>query len=78
MIKVDKHFEKKVNYCLLNEEGRDIFIKAFEERLENVFEHTGLHRKTSYRNAIKLDCYKLIKYILEGKPFIPFNIGEKI
>lgn len=78
MIKVDKHFDKKVNYCLLNEEGRDIFIKAFEERLEGVFEHAGLHRRTSYRNAIKLDCYKLIKYILEDKPFVPFNIGEKI
>lgn len=78
MIKVDKHFEKKVNYCLLNEEGRDIFIKAFEERIEGVFEHKGLKRKTSYRNAIKLDCYKLIKYILEDKPFVPFNVGEKM
>lgn len=77
-IKVDKHFEKKVNYCLLNEEGRDIFVQAFEERLESVFDHSGLHRKTSYRNAIKLDCYKLIKYILEDKPFVPFNVGEKI
>lgn len=76
-IQVDKHFEKKVNYCLLNETGRDIFIKAFEERLEGVFEHSSLHRKTSYRNAIKLDCYKLIKYILEGKEFIPFDMGEK-
>lgn len=77
-IKVDKHFEKKVNYCLLNEEGRDIFVQAFEERLASVFDHSGLHRKTSYRNAIKLDCYKLIKYILEDKPFVPFNVGEKI
>lgn len=77
-IKVDKHFEKKVNYCLLNEEGRNIFVQAFEERLEGVFEHSGLHRRTTYRNAIKLDCYKLIKYILEDKPFVPFNIGEKI
>ncbi|WP_312355373.1 type I-B CRISPR-associated endonuclease Cas1b, partial [Aminipila sp.] len=32
-LQVDKHFDKKVNYCLLNEEGRNIFISAFEERL---------------------------------------------
>ena len=32
-ITVSKHFDKKVNYCLLNEEGRNIFISAFEERL---------------------------------------------
>lgn len=76
-IKVDKHFEKKVNYCLLNETGRDLFINAFEERLEMTFDHPILKRRTTYKNAIKLDCYKLIKYILEGKPFIPFNVGEK-
>lgn len=76
-LKVDKHFEKNLNYCLLNEIGRNIFIEAFEERLESTFEHAKLHRKVSYRQAIKLDCYKLIKEILEDKPFIPFNIGEK-
>ena len=77
-IQVDKHFDKKVNYCLLNEAGRDLFVSAFEERLEGVFEHSQLHRKTSYKNAIKLDCYKLIKYILEDKPFVPFNVGVKM
>ena len=77
-IQVPKHFDKKVNYCLLNEEGRNIFITAFEERLESVFLHQRLKRKISYRTAIKLDCYKLIKYIMEDKEFIPFNIKEKI
>ncbi len=28
-LQVDKHFDKKVNYCLLNEEGRKIFVEAF-------------------------------------------------
>lgn len=77
-ILVSKHFDKKLNYCLLNEEGRNIFITAFEERMESVFLHERLKRKISYRTAIKLDCYKLIKYIMEDKPFIPFNIKEKV
>lgn len=77
-LKVDKHFEKKVNYCILNEIGRKIFLEAFEERLEGVFEHAKLKRRVSYQHAIKLDCYKLIKMILEDKPFIPFNIGERM
>ena len=63
-LKVDKHFDKKVNYCLL------------EERLESVFNHPKLKRKVSYRTAIKLDCYKLIKYIMEDKEFIPFSLKE--
>ena len=74
-ITVSKHFDKKVNYCLLNEEGRNIFISAFEERLESVFIHPTLKRKVSYRTAIKLDCYKLIKFILEDKDFSPFNMN---
>lgn len=73
-LQVEKHFDKKVNYCLLNEEGRKIFIEAFEERMESVFVHNKLKRKVSYRTAIKLDCYKLIKYILEGEEFVPFSI----
>lgn len=77
-LQVDKHFEKKLNYCILNEEGRKIFITAFEARLDSVFEHPKLKRKTSYRTVLKLDCYKLIKDILEEKPFIPFNMGEKL
>jgi len=60
----------------LNEEGRKIFIEAFENRLESVFLHPKLKRKVSYRTALKLDCYKLIKNILEGKEFVPFSLKE--
>ena len=75
-LQVEKHFEKNVNYCILNEDGRKIFIEAFEARLESVFLHPKLKRKVSYRTAIKLDCYKLIKNILEGKEFVPFSLKE--
>ena len=75
-LQVEKHFDKRVNYCILNEEGRKVFIEAFEKRLESVFVHPKLKRKVSYRTALKLDCYKLIKNILEGKEFIPFSMKE--
>ena len=75
-LQVEKHFDKRVNYCLLNEDGRKIFIEAFEARMESVFYHEKLKRKVSYRTAIKLDCYKLIKFILEGQDFVPFSIKE--
>ncbi len=77
-LQVEKHFDKKVNYCLLNEDGRKIFVEAFEQRIESVFYHEKLKRKVSYRTAIKLDCYKLIKFILEGKEFIPFSEKNKM
>lgn len=75
-LRVSKHFDSQVNYCLLNEEGRKVFVQAFEERLEHVFVHPKLKRKVSYRTAMKLDCYKLIKFILEGKEFTPFLLKD--
>jgi len=73
-----KHFEKKFNYALLNEEGKKIFIKAFEERINEKFKHPRLKRMVSYQSAIKYDGYKLIKHLIEGKEFMPFLLKEKI
>ncbi len=77
-IQVEKHFDRKVNYCLLNDEGRKIFIDAFEKRMESVFYHEKLKRKVTYRTAIKLDCYKLIKFILENREFQPYSDKRKM
>jgi CRISPR-associated protein Cas1 len=74
---VSKHFEKKVNYALLNQEGKMIFIEAFENRINETFMHPVLKRKTSYKSAIKLDGYKLIKFLLEEKEFVPFRLRDK-
>jgi len=76
-ITVEKHFDKKLNYALMNDNGRKVFIEAFEERLNQTFEHATLKRRCSYKQAIRLDGYKLIKYILEGKDFVPFNMEAK-
>ena len=73
---MEKHFDKNVNYCILNEDGRKIFVQAFEDRMESVFTHPVLKRKVSYRTALKLDCYKLIKSFLEEKDFVPFSLKE--
>jgi CRISPR-associated protein Cas1 len=77
-IQVAKHFDKSLNYALLNEEGKKIFIDAFETRINETFMHKKLKRKTSFKNCIKLDGYKLIKYIVEGKDFKPFLLKEKV
>ncbi len=77
-IKVEKHFNEKLNYSLLNEQGKKIFIEAFEERINQTFEHPILKRKISYKHAIKLDGYKLIKFIIENKNFVPFNAEKKV
>ncbi len=77
-LQVAKHFEKKLNYALLNEEGKKIFIQAFEERLSEKFLHPKLKRKVSMQSAIRYDGYKLIKFLLEDKEFMPFLLKDKM
>lgn len=68
----EKHFEKKTNGILLNEEGRKIFISLYEEKLQSTFQHKELGRKVSYRRLIRLELYKLEKHLMEEKEYIPF------
>ena len=74
---VNKHFDKSLNYALLNEQGKMIFIEAFEARINEPFIHPKLKRKTTYKSAIKYDAYKLVKFLLEKKLFIPFKLKDK-
>lgn len=76
-LQVHKHFDKSLNYALLNEAGKKIFIEAYETRINEVFLHKKLGRKTTYKSAIKYDGYKLIKMIVEGEVFKPFSLKEK-
>jgi CRISPR-associated protein Cas1 len=77
-LQVTKHFDKNFNYALLNEEGKKIFINAFEERINETFLHPKLKRKVTYKQCLKLDGYKLIKFIVEGREFTPFLLKEKM
>jgi len=76
-IQVAKHFEKAMNYAYLNEAGRKIFITAFEEALDKKYKHAKLNRMVSYQTTIKYDGYKLIKTIMENKPFVPFSLKDE-
>ncbi len=76
-LQVAKHFDKSVNYALLNDSGKKIFIESFENRINETFLHPKLKRKTTYKSAIRYDGYKLIKYLIEDVPFKPFSIKDK-
>jgi len=70
----EKHFEKKLNRCLLNEEGRKIFVRNFEERLSETIQHRKLGRSVSYKHLIKLESYKLCKHLLEIEEYKPLKM----
>ena len=69
-----KHFDRKLNKCLLNTAGKKIFVKALEDRLQETIQHRSLKRSVSYRHLIKLECYKLAKHLLVMEEYKPFKM----
>ena len=76
MLHVGQHFSKDLNYCHLNEEGRKKFVIELERKLSSTFEHAKLKRAVSFETALKLEGYKLSKFLIEDVPFVPFR--EKV
>jgi CRISPR-associated protein Cas1 len=70
----ERHFESKLNRCLLNPSGKKIFVKAFDDRLNETIQHRSLKRKVSYKHLIKLECYKLSKHLLGMEEYKPFKM----
>lgn len=70
----EKHFDRKLNKCLLNHSGKKIFVKAIEDKLLETIKHRTLNRNVSYRHLIKLECYKLAKHLLEIEEYKPFKM----
>ncbi|TQD37008.1 type I-B CRISPR-associated endonuclease Cas1b [Haloflavibacter putidus] len=70
----EKHFDVKVNRVVLKEGGKKIFIKAFEDRLNETIKHRTLKKHVSYKHLVKLECYKLSKHILGINTYKPFKI----
>ena len=67
------HFDTQLNGCRLNDKGRQIVVRDWHERLQETIKHRSLSRNVSYKHLVKLECYKLQKFILnideEYKPF---------
>lgn len=70
----ENHFRKDLKGCMLNEEGRKIVLKEFDDRLKLTVEHPELKRLVSHRRLIRLECYKLIKHLIGDKVYEPFVI----
>jgi len=69
-----KHFNYlEDEICYLNEEGKKRFIQAWEERLQQTVKHRMLKRQTSYRYLIRLECYKLVKHVINDEIYKPLK-----
>lgn len=69
-----EHFDEKLNFCYLKDNGRKVLLAAWDERLKQTIEHRKLGRPVSYRRLMRLECYKLQKHLLGIEKYEPFKI----
>ena len=70
----ETHFRKDLKGCLLNEEGKKIVLKEFDDRLKLTIMHPELKRIVSHKRLIRLEAYKIIKHLVNDKTYNPFVI----
>ena len=70
-----KDFRKHTNGILMTEDARRKILAAWDEEMRKTIHYPSLKRSVSYRRLIRLDCYKLIKCVLEDQPFKPYRIS---
>ncbi len=70
----EKHFSKDMAMAYLNEEGKRIFLSAFDERLSQTLKHGKLKRKVSIRRLIRIELYKLVKHLLGEEVYQPLDL----
>ena len=67
------HFDRSLGACYLTESGKQLFLKALQDKMESTIMHRRLGRSVSYRHLIRLECYKLIRHLTEVEPYKAFR-----
>ena len=63
-----KDFDLKLNGCVLKYGAKKTFGKIWDEKLNETIQHRSLKKYVSYKHLIRLECYKLAKYMLKIEP----------
>ena len=69
----ERDFDQDLNACYLKDPGRKTVLKEWDARLQTTIEHRRLRRKVSYEKLIRLECYKLVKHLMNDEPYIGFK-----
>lgn len=67
-----KDFNRDIG-VFLNNRGKQIFLKEYQNRMETTIKHPKLNRRVSYKYLLRLECYKLIKHLLGDKKYESFK-----
>ena len=68
----EKDFESELNGIMLNETGKKKFIDEYNNKLLSTIRNSDIGTSVSYKRIIRLELYKLQKYITEDCPYNGF------
>lgn len=60
----EKNFEKDLNFLYIKEKARKEITKQIDKRLQTKIKHKTLGREVTYEYLMRLEIYKLIKYLI--------------
>ncbi len=65
----EKDFENGLNFLYIKDKARKEITRELDKRLQTTIKHKTLDREVSYEYLMRLEVYKLIKYLIgdEGK-----------
>lgn len=66
-------FDRNVG-VVLKEKPRRLFIEEFDKKLKTSLNHPELKRSVTYRELLRLECYKLVKHVIGEKPYKAFRM----
>lgn len=70
----EKSFTRELNYLHLNKESSRLIVSELDQRLQTTIKHKELNKSVSYEYLMRLECYKIIKHLLDEKEYEPFKI----
>ena len=71
----EEDFNKESNYWYLSEKSKRVIVSEYDKYMKQKVRYKALHRDVSYRHLIRLECYKLVRSLVEGETYEPYVMG---
>lgn len=70
----EKSFTKGLNYLHLSQNASKTIVAELDAKMQTTIKHKDLNKTVSYQYLMRLECYKLVKHLLDEKIYEPFKI----
>lgn len=67
-----KDFRKELGGIILKDNARKLFIQEINNKLDTTVDLPAIGHRVSYKGLIRMEAYKIQKYLTEGQVYLPF------